>query len=232
MKSTLNTRLLITIIGLCAIWSTHAATTFTYRGIKYTTLTDNTCQTAAGVKSGNSHTAGNDIIGDVVIPEVVYDSSGKAYTVTEIGNYGFFYAKEMTSIAIPKTVTTIGAWAFQWCTGLERVNITNMAAWCSLQYAYEAPLTYYINPLKFAHHLFLNGQEVTELTIPSSITYVNDYSFDGCTGLTSVTFPESVTSIGPTAFRNCTGLTSVTFPESVTYIGIGAFSGCDGLKWI
>jgi hypothetical protein len=112
----------------------------------------------------------------------------------------------MTSISIPKTVTTIGAWAFQWCTGLERVNITNLAAWCSLNYAYDPPSTKWINPLTFAHHLYLNGQEVTELTIPSSITSIHACSFDGCTGLISVIIPETITEIGTGAFKDCSEL--------------------------
>ena len=50
----------------------------------------------------------------------------------------------------------------------------------------------------------------------------------GCSGLTSVTIPDSVTSIDDYAFYDCTGLTRVTIPESVTHIGY-SFYGCSSL---
>ena len=50
-------------------------------------------------------------------------------------------------------------------------------------------------------------------------------SFSVMVGLTSVTLPNSVTSINNYAFRGCTGLTSMTIPDSVTSIDVQAFSG-------
>ena len=51
-------------------------------------------------------------------------------------------------------------------------------------------------------------------------------AFYGCLMLTSVTIPDSVTSIEEDAFSGCTRLTSVTIPDSVTSIGEDAFYGC------
>ncbi|WP_417194106.1 leucine-rich repeat domain-containing protein, partial [Blautia sp.] len=51
-------------------------------------------------------------------------------------------------------------------------------------------------------------------------------------GLTSITIPKSVTSIENYAFYNCTGLTSITIPDSVTSIGDSAFKNCSSLKTI
>jgi hypothetical protein len=44
--------------------------------------------------------------------------------------------------------------------------------------------------------------------------------------ITSITMPESITSIENEAFRDCFGLTSVTIPNSVTSIGEYAFYRC------
>ena len=57
---------------------------------------------------------------------------------------------------------------------------------------------------------------------------IGRYAFSS-TSLTSVTIPSSVTSIDNYAFYNCTSLTSVTIPSSVTSIGIAAFSKCNAL---
>jgi hypothetical protein len=66
-------------------------------------------------------------------------------------------------------------------------------------------------------------------SIPSTVTSIGDYAFDGCSLLTSVTIPGSVTSIGEGAFDWCSGLTSVTIPGSVTNIGDEAFAYCSDL---
>ena len=67
------------------------------------------------------------------------------------------------------------------------------------------------------------------MTIPDSVTSIEDRTFSGCSNLTSVTIPVSVTRIGLVAFYNCSNLTSVTIPASVTHIGNGVFKGCSSL---
>ena len=89
----------------------------------------------------------------------------------------------------------------------------------------------YANPLFCAStgHLYLNGSEITELTIPNSVTNINNYAFIRCSGLTSVAIPNSVTTIGKMAFSECSCLTSVAIGNSVTTIGERAFMWCRGL---
>jgi len=70
---------------------------------------------------------------------------------------------------------------------------------------------------------------ITSVTIPSSVTSIEDWAFYKCTDLTSITIPSSVTSIGNYAFSDCTNLTGITIPSSVTSIGNGAFSDCTSL---
>ena len=70
------------------------------------------------------------------------------------------------------------------------------------------------------------------VTIPDSVTMIEESAFSGCTSLTSVTIGNSVTTIGEGTFFGCTSLTSVTIPNSVTTIGDSAFSGCTSLTSI
>ena len=88
---------------------------------------------------------------------------------------------------------------------------------------------HYANPLYYAKHLYLNGEEITKLNIPNSVTSIDNYAFNYCTGLTSITIPNSVTSIGDYAFRGCSGVTNVSIGSSVTSIGLQAFQNCDNL---
>ena len=72
----------------------------------------------------------------------------------------------------------------------------------------------------------------SNIIVPSSVTFIGDNVFNGCSEMTNVTIPSSVTSIGNNAFLNCSSLTEILIPSSVTKIGKGAFDGCFKLKKI
>ncbi len=128
-------------------------------------------------------------------------------SVTSIGQYAFEGCSGLTSVNIPNSVTSIGERAFYCCTGLTSVNIGNSVTLIDIQ-------------------AFSDCTGLTSVNIPNSVTHLGGFS--GCTGLTSLNIPNSVTYLGD--FIGCTGLTSVAIPNSVTEIGEGAFLGCTGLK--
>ena len=163
--------------------------------------------------------------GSVIIPETV-TYNGTEYRVTSIGYMAFSNCSRLNSITIPKSVTSIGIEAFYGCMGLTSVNISDIAAWCAISFGEHS------NPLIYARHLYLNGEEIKSLIIPDGVTSIGTWSFVNCTGLTSITFPNSVTTIGNDAFDGCAGLTSVTIPNSVTSIGYYAFLDCTSLTYI
>ena len=131
-------------------------------------------------------------------------------SVTSIGDYAFSYCSGLTSVTIPNSVTSINEYAFSGCSGLTSVTIPNTVT-------------------SIGEYAFSGCSGLTSVTIPNSVTYIGGYTFSRCSGLTSVTIPNSVTSIGNGIFFNCSGLTSVTIPNSVTAIGDYAFYGCSGL---
>ena len=178
--------------------------------------------------------------------------------LTSIGEYAFYNCDSLTSITIPVNVksigsyafsvndfyndsnletiifsggqlTSIGDYAFYNCSDLESVYITDIAAWCNIEFSNASA-----NPLYYVGNLYLNGELVTELVIPEGVTSISSYAFYNCSNLKSVTFSgdSQLTSIGSYAFRGCSGLTSITIPASVAGIGSSAFSGCGGLESI
>ena len=147
-------------------------------------------------------------------------------SVTSIGSEAFYNCTGLTSVTIGNSVTSIGYEAFYNCTGLTEVNISDLSAWCKIDFNYSA------NPLYYAKKLKLNGSEIKDLVIPNDITEIKKYAFNDYYGLTSVTIPNSVTKIGGAAFSRCYGLTEVTIGNSVTEIGYSAFYDCSGLTSI
>ena len=144
--------------------------------------------------------------------------------VTSLGSNVFEGCTNITSITIPDSITSIGSYAFYNCTGLTSVHISDLGAWCSINFSHDRS-----NPLNYAHNLYLNDELVTDLTIPDSVTSIGKDTFYNCTGLTSVTIPNSVTSIGEYAFYGCSNLTSVTIGNGITYTGYSIFSNCTKL---
>ena len=83
----------------------------------------------------------------------------------------------------------------------------------------------------------LAESSLTDITIPSSVTKIEDHAFTGSGSLTNITIPESVTTIGASAFRFCRSLESVTMlGEIPAAIDGNVFGSCkfetDGTKGI
>ena len=143
--------------------------------------------------------------------------------LTSIGEYAFSGCSNLTVVSIPSSMASIGQNAFMGCNGLSAVNITDLTAWCNISFG-----SAWANPVSLAAHLYVNGEELTELDFPDGLTSIGQYSFQGCIGLTSLTIPTTVKTIGASAFRG-SGLTSVSVPDNVTTLGNCSFAGCPNL---
>ena len=121
--------------------------------------------------------------------------------VTSIGSSAFERCYDLTVVTIPASVTNIGAFAFLDCTSLTSFNV-------------DSENQHYTR----INDLLCSKDGKTLLVCPA--------------GLTSVTIPLSVTSVEDYAFLRCSSLTSIRIPASVTEIGDGAFGGCSRLEVI
>ena len=145
-------------------------------------------------------------------------------SVTSIGEKAFNNCDAITSVTIGNSVTSIGKKAFNNCDALSSVYISDLSAWCRIDFFDSCS-----NPLYKGAKLYLNNNEVTDLVIPDDITEIKKYAFYDCQSLTSVTIGNSVTSIGVETFYNCDAITSVTIGNSIPSIGDYAFYSCSSL---
>ena len=101
------------------------------------------------------------------------------------------YKSEITTVVIGDGVKSIGNHAFNDLSeNFTAVTIANSVERIGL-------------------NAFLNSEEITEITLPSSLKTIDEKGFANC-GFSSITIPSGVTSIGYRAFCYCTALTSLT----------------------
>ena len=165
--------------------------------------------------------------------------------LTAIGDSAFFNCKNLTSVTLPESVTSIGVRAFCSCSN----SLTTIAIPSSVT--------------SIGNYAFQNCYKLSSIVIPENVTKFGNYVFYNCNGLESLevqegnmvydsrnncnaiiktstntliagckntVIPEDVTAIGDYAFRKATGLVSITIPQNMTSIGKNAFSACTGLK--
>ncbi len=168
-------------------------------------------------------------------------------TVTSIGGFAFQDCTGLISITIPNSVTSIGRSAFSGCTGLTSITIPNSVTSIEPCVCFGCSSLNSINVAsENTHYSSIDGvlydyakdtliqcpATKTSVSIPNSVTIIEDLAFADCISLTSVTIPNNVTTIGYSAFEDCSSLTSVTIGNSVTTIYDWAFAGCSSLTSI
>ncbi len=185
----------VTSIGAGAFWGCNALTSVSIPG--------------SVQRIGFAAFADDRALGSVTIPSGV------------VGEAAFIRCSGLQTVTFGPGVTAVGISAFESCTGLHGVYISDVAAWCRIYFGGNKA-----SPLEYAHNLYLNGQLVTNLTIPAGVTKVGDYAFEHCYSITSLTISEGCTAIGEYAFNNCSNLASATFPNSLNSVGSFAFASC------
>lgn len=83
----------------------------------------------------------------------------------------------------------------------------------------------YLNAGQFASTFgfFRDCSSLTHIVLPSTLTQIAQYSFNGCLSLSSITIPSGVTEIGSNAFANTSSLAQIILPSALQTIGYNAF---------
>lgn len=130
--------------------------------------------------------------------------------VTSIGSYAFCYCS-VKSITLPFGLKHIGISAFFYCPNIQQIKIPDSVE--------------YIDPYAFS---CCKGLHTVQL--PASLTLISEELFAECDNLRNLSIPDTVTEIGANAFSKCTEFSLTGLPSSIKSIGAAAFANCGNIE--
>ena len=143
--------------------------------------------------------------GMVYAGKVAYTFKGDMSVNTEIvlnegtvgiADYAFQDFSELSSIAIPNSVTEIGQSAFSGCSNLNSITIP-------------------VKVTSIAQRAFSGCSGLTSAVIPYGVTTIGREAFSGCSSLRSVLLPDRIRIINKMTFSGCDSLTDIIIPDLV-----------------
>ncbi len=146
--------------------------------------------------------------GDVVIPQTVSNESGVSYNVTSIDEFAFKDNKNINSVNIPGTISTIGARWFSGCSNISNVTLNNG-----------------IKEIKAS--AFLNNTSLLSIDLPESLESVSNNAFKGCTSLATVKVRSNVQFGSGSSFTDCLAINEIYFYSPSPIINGQTFPSSD-----
>lgn len=196
------------------------------------------------VNSANTVDSANPDFYDIKIPATL-----GGHTVTGLGEYSFSgylsaaqsnepyqFGRNIHSVTIPQSVTSIGDYAFSRCEKMDSLTIndatTSIGSWAFDECYKLTTLSLGKNITTIGDYAFLDCHTLDNVTIPPSVTSIGKSAFYRCYALTTLSLGENIEKIGSYAFAECGHLTNVTIPEKVKTIEPYTFGWCTSLKYI
>ena len=196
------------------------------------------------VNSANTVDSANPDFYDIEIPTEL-----GGCTVTGLGEYSFSgylsaaqsnepyqFGRNIHSVTIPQSVTSIGDYAFSRCEKMDSLTIndatTSIGSWAFDECYKLTTLSLGKNITTIGDYAFLDCHTLDNVTIPPSVTSIGKSAFYRCYALTTLSLGENIEKIGSYAFAECGHLTNVTIPEKVKTIEPYTFGWCTSLKYI
>ena len=146
-------------------------------------------------------------------------------TIIYLNDYGMFeniatfnHGKETKYIKLPNKEKNISIGGLY----LNDIYVDND----NLYYTKEGNIIYNKEKTELVRYI---NNDSTSYTVPDSIKTINDQAFLGA-NLTNITIPNSVSTMGKYTFKDCKNLTTINLPENIDTISRGMFQRCESLK--
>lgn len=165
--------------------------------------------------------------------------------ITFMQQYTISYTDYVTEIHLPATLKYFGYGAFMQCTALQKIEIPKRITEIP-DYTFQYNLA--LEEVRFASNerldyiggwAFYDCISLKKIELPDSLNEIDEYAFAQSgnykewgfitTGLETIDFGTGVSSIGEGAFHSCNALTFVNLPDSVVDLGDKAFYTCTAL---
>lgn len=217
------------------------AGTFAYTALKTFTVPAGVT-VIEGTESDPSYRKPSAFYEVTTLESVIFENGSKC---AEIGNFTF-EGSGLTTIELPTSVSTIGMYAFRYCTSLESIVIpetaTNIGKGAFWQCTALSDVDIRSKTTEFAEYLFYGCESLTEITVPASVSTIASNAFSG-TSLEAIdvdprsNYFKSIDGILYTA--DGTGIVTIpamkvivdfVVPNTVTSIGDRLFYGITSLQ--
>ncbi len=167
-------------------------------------------------------------------------------TLRSIGTYAF-EDNELTEVALPDSLETIGQTAFYHCLNLMSFSVSKKCKGFSVkdgvlftkdgtelvQYPIGNTRRDYTVPdgvKTLRTGSFYKAKELVSVSLPDSLEEIGQFAFEHCFLLRSVQMPKTLREFGWSAFNSCSMLGSIVVPEGVRIIYDNTFNGCSLLR--
>lgn len=233
---------LLTVGGKLA--TANAAPTTPYMEAEYVAVEDGG-GTSHYIKSAKlyNHTAiyANKFSGQYQLQNL--DFSDASNNITAIESLAFKGAL-MNGLVLPNTISVLGVGCFSGAyiatlTVPPLVTVLPIQAFAYIHSVHntgtgeELPINIILpqNLTKIEESCF-EGAPIKQITIPDTVTEIEDGAFLFCRQLASIVLPSGLQKISDGMFAKCSSLASITIPAAVTMLGSNAFQGCQSLAYM
>lgn len=157
-------------------------------------------------------------------------------TITSVGNYAFYNCSNLKEIEFQTGIKSIGSYAFQGCV-LTRLELKK-----GLEVIGSYAFGGYSASLRFEEVVFPEGlitigsyafgyvTSLKRVAFPSTLKTIDAYAFYRCYSLDNISLPTSLERISQYSFSECSSLTEVRIPSTIQKIEDYAFKGCPELN--